>query len=224
MQQRWVKNILILVLVGAIAGVTWQFRAQLNLDTLTETVVSWGWWAPVLFMGLYALGTVLFLPGSILTLAGGLLFGPWWGTLYNLIGATTGAVIAFLIARYLGRDWIAAKVGGRLQKLMTGIDREGWRFVAVMRLVPLIPFNLLNYALGLTRIGVYPYALSSFLAMLPGCFAYTYAGSLGQAFLQGDGFELIQKGLFALGLFVFIGGGTWWLKRRRGQITQKESS
>jgi uncharacterized membrane protein YdjX (TVP38/TMEM64 family)/rhodanese-related sulfurtransferase len=131
---------------------------------------------------------VLFLPGSIITLAGGALFGPLWGTVWNLTGATLGAALAFLIARYLGADWVARRAGPRLQKLNDGVASEGWRFVAMVRLVPLLPFNLLNYALGLTRIPFVPYVLATWVFMLPGAFVYTWLGHAGRdALAGGDG-------------------------------------
>src|SRR4030065_574344 len=117
--------------------------------------------APLLFMGIYAISTVLFLPGSVLTIAGGVLFGPVWGTFYSLTGATIGATIAFLTARYLASDLILRKTGGRLRRLINGVEAEGRRFVAFVRLVPLFPFNLLNYALGLTRIRLLHYVVTS---------------------------------------------------------------
>jgi len=95
-------------------------------------------------MGLYVAVTVLLLPGSILGLAGGALFGPAWGTVYTLVGATIGATLAFLVARYVASDWVAAKAGGRVKQVIDGVEAEGWRFVAFTRLVPLFPFNLLN--------------------------------------------------------------------------------
>ena len=87
-------------------------------------------------------------------MVGGALFGPLWGTLWNLSGATLGATLAFAIARYLGADWVARRAGERLVRLIRGVEEEGWRFVAFVRLVLLFPFNLVNYAFGLTRIGL----------------------------------------------------------------------
>ena len=82
----------------------------------------------------------------------GALFGPLWGTVVNLVGGTLGAALAFLAARYLAADWVARRAGGRLRQVVEGVEAEGWRFVALVRLVPLIPFNLAKYALGLRRI------------------------------------------------------------------------
>jgi uncharacterized membrane protein YdjX (TVP38/TMEM64 family)/rhodanese-related sulfurtransferase len=154
-------------------------------------------------MLIYAIATVLFLPGSVLTLAGGALFGPVLGTFYNLTGATIGATLAFLVTRYHASDWVAQRTGGRLKQLINGVEGEGWRFVAFVRLVPLFPFNLLNYALGLTRIPLLHYVLASYICMLPGAIAYTYLGYAGrEAAAGGEG--LIQKGLLALALLAAV--------------------
>jgi uncharacterized membrane protein YdjX (TVP38/TMEM64 family)/rhodanese-related sulfurtransferase len=187
------------------AGIAWTVahRGELDAAAVGRWVQGAGLWAPVEFVAVYAAATVLFLPGSVLTLAGGALFGPLWGTLYNLIGATLGATAAFLIARYLASDWIAHRVegksGGRLKQLLDGVEAEGWRFVAFVRLVPLFPFNLLNYALGLTRLPLIPYVLATLLFMIPGGVAYTYLGYAGREALAGSE-GLIQKALLALGL------------------------
>src|SRR4029450_1069506 len=131
------------------------------------------WWACVVHVALFALGTVLFVPGALIGLAGGALFGPVWGTILNLMGATLGATAAFLVARYVGADWVRRQAGGRLARLVAGVEAEGWRFVAFTRLVPLFPFNLLNYALGLTRIPLRHYVLTSLICMAPGTLAFT---------------------------------------------------
>lgn len=179
------------------------YREHLDTAALTAWIASAGWAGPLVFMGIYAIATVLFLPGSLLTLAGGALFGPLWGTLYNLAGATLGAGLAFLVARYLAADWVQARSGGILKRLVTGVEAEGWRFVAFTRLVPVFPFNLLNYALGLTRIPFPAYLLASATCMLPGALAYTWLGYAGrEAAAGGEG--LIQKGLIALALLAAL--------------------
>ena len=110
-----------------------------------------------------------------------------------------GATLAFLAARYLAADWVRRKAGGRLDRLIAGVEAEGWRFVAFVRLVPLFPFNLLNYALGLTRIPLLPYVVASLICMAPGTIAYTYLGYAGrEAFAGGE--TMVRTGLIALGL------------------------
>jgi len=202
MQSKWKRLLLLVILLAAIA-VAARYRAQFNVDALQQWIESAGMAAPFVFMLLYATATVLFLPGSVLTLAGGVIFGPLWGTLYSLSGATLGATLAFLVSRYLAAQWVERKVGGRLARLKHGVEEEGWRFVAFVRLVPLFPFNALNYALGLTRIRLLHYVLASYLFMLPGAFAYTYLGYAGREALAG-GQGLIQKVLLALALLAVV--------------------
>lgn len=179
------------------------YREQLSGAALQGWMRDAGLAAPLIFMALYAAATVLFVPGSVLTIAGGALFGPLWGTFYSLTGATLGATLAFLVARYLASDWVARKAGGRLKQLIEGVEAESWRFVAFVRLVPLFPFNLLNYALGLTRIRLSHFILASYLCMLPGAIAYTYLGYVGREAAAGSEGS-IRKGLLALGLLALI--------------------
>jgi len=195
----------ILLLLVVVAGIVLaiSYREQLSAEALQQWVADAGAAGPLLFMLLYALGTVLFLPGSVLTLAGGAIFGPVWGTLYNLTGATLGATLAFVIARYLAADWVERKSAGRIKQLKKGVEDEGWHFVAFVRLVPLFPFNALNYALGLTRIRLSHYVIASYLCMLPGAIAYTYLGYAGREAVAG-GEGAIQKGLLALALLAAV--------------------
>ena len=196
------KNILrILVLVllaGGIAAAVFN-RGQIDLESVRNLIKNSGPVAPLVFMLLYIAGTPLFLPGSVLTMAGGAVFGPFYGTFYNLTAATIGSMLAFLIARFTASEWIEKKTGGRMKQLVTGVEKEGWKFVAFVRLVPLFPFNLLNYALGLTRISFFQYSITTYITMLPGAIAYTYLGYIGREAATG-GEDLIKKGMFALAL------------------------
>jgi uncharacterized membrane protein YdjX (TVP38/TMEM64 family)/rhodanese-related sulfurtransferase/sulfur relay (sulfurtransferase) complex TusBCD TusD component (DsrE family) len=213
-RQTLTRIILFAVLALAIGG-AYLYRDQLNVAALESWVKNAGALGPLLYIALYASATVLFLPGSLLTLAGGALFGPIWGTLYSLTGATLGATVAFLIARYLAQDWVRQRTGGILKKLLDGVDAEGWKFVAFVRLVPLFPFNLLNYALGLTRIGLLAYVVGSYVFMFPGALAYTYLGYAGREAVAG-GEGLIQKGLLALALLALVAFLPRLIKRLRG--------
>jgi uncharacterized membrane protein YdjX (TVP38/TMEM64 family) len=187
---------LVLVLLAGL-GFALANRQLFSPAALQEWLAAAGDWAPVVFVALYALGTVLFLPGSVLTLAAGALFGVFAGAFYSLIGATLGATLAFLIARHLAGDWVARRAGGWLKQLIEGVEGEGWRFVAFVRLVPLFPFNAVNYALGLTRIPLLAYALTSALCMLPGALAYAWLGQAGRAALGGEQ-DAIRNGMLAL--------------------------
>ena len=196
------RLIVLLVLVAVIiwAGLN---HEQFSAATIQDWMAAAGVWAPMAFILLYALATVFFLPGSVLTLVGGALFGPLWGTLINLTGATLGATLAFLVARYLGGEWVERRAGGIARRVLDGVNAEGWRFVAFTRLVPVFPFNLLNYALGLTRIPLGHYVLTTALAMIPGAAAYTYLGYLGREAAQGAQ-DLAGKALLALGLLALV--------------------
>jgi len=207
-----------LILGIVITGITLAviYRDVFDATALEAWVKEAGPAGPILFMVIYALGTVFFLPGSVLTLAGGALFGPVLGTFYNLTGATIGATLAFLVARYLASTWVEQKTGGRLKQLKEGVEGEGWRFVAFVRLVPLFPFNLLNYALGLTRIKLSHYIIASYICMLPGAIAYTYLGYAGREAVAG-GEGVIQKGLLALALLAAVA----FLPRLIGRLRQK---
>jgi uncharacterized membrane protein YdjX (TVP38/TMEM64 family) len=179
------------------------YRDLFDLQLLEQWVNQAGLWAPVIFMLIYIVATVLFLPGSVLTLTGGVLFGPVLGVFYNLTAATIGAALSFLIARYLASDYVSQRSGGKLKQLISGVEAEGWRFVAFTRLVPLFPFNLLNYALGLTKIRFIEYLLATYIFMLPGAIAYTYLGYAGrEAVGGGDG--LIKTILIALALLAVV--------------------
>jgi uncharacterized membrane protein YdjX (TVP38/TMEM64 family)/rhodanese-related sulfurtransferase len=191
-----------LLLVIAITGAL-VYRDQLDPTILIAWVNAAGPAGPLIFIGIYAAATVLFMPGSVLTLAGGALFGPIWGAICCLTGSTLGAALAFLIARYLAGDWVQARAKGMLGRLIRGVEAEGWRFVAFTRLVPLFPFNLLNYALGLTRIPFRSYLLATLIFMLPGALAYSWLGFAGrQAITGGEG--LIRNGLIALALLATV--------------------
>jgi len=182
------------------------FRDSFNVEQIELWIEQAGVLAPVVFILIYIAATILFLPGSVFTLAGGVLFGPFLGVLYNLVGATIGAAISFLIARYVASDWVSNKSGGTVKQLINGVEAEGWRFVAFVRLVPLFPFNILNYALGLTKIRFIEYVVATFLFIIPGAAAYTYIGYAGREALSGgDGFIktiLIAIALLAVVMFI----------------------
>ena len=149
-----------------------------NLDRLRDYVNSFGAAAPVVFILGYTLATVAFLPGTPFTLLGGLVFGPVFGAVYATVGATIGATLAFLVARYAARGVVGSWVSRdeRLQRIDDGVERQGWRMLVITRLVPLFPFNLQNYAYGLTKIGLPTYTLVTAICITPAVVVYTFAG------------------------------------------------
>ncbi|MBD2501095.1 TVP38/TMEM64 family protein [Anabaena azotica] len=133
----------------------------------------------IAFMALYIIATVAFLPGSILTLGAGVVFGVVWGSVYVFVGATVGATSAFLVGRYLARSWVAEKIADnkKFAAIDQAVSREGLKIVLLTRLSPIFPFNLLNYALGITGVSLRDYILGS-VGMIPGTIMYVYIGSL----------------------------------------------
>ena len=131
----------------------------------------------ILFVAIYFIQTALSLPGAtILTLAGGFLFGAWLGTLYVNVGATSGAILAFLAARYLFRDAVERKFGERLQSVQKGFTSNAFNYLLTLRLIPLFPFFLVNLASGLTRISLTTYIAATAVGIVPGSFVYCNAG------------------------------------------------
>jgi uncharacterized membrane protein YdjX (TVP38/TMEM64 family) len=139
-----------------------------------------GAWAPLVFSLIYILAVLFALPGSVLTISGGILFGTAWGTLLSLTSATLGASLAFLISRYLGRDFVAKITQGRIQKIDDKIGRHGFYTVLYLRLVPIFPFNVLNFSLGLTKVKFRDYFFGSLFGMIPGAFVYASMGGASE--------------------------------------------
>ncbi len=144
---------------------------------------------------------LLFIPGSPITIVGGLLFGPVWGVVYTITGATMGASLAFLVSRHFARDLVAGRLTGeKFRKLDEAVEKNGWKVVAVTRLLPIFPFNVLNYALGLTRIGFAAYVVTSFVCMLPATIAFVVFSSSLPDLLKGKASPLLLAGIALLAL------------------------
>lgn len=170
-----------LLLLLVVAGLTVTFAVadvKPHLQAFLEWIGELGAIGVVLFIAIYILATVLFVPGLILTLGAGFLFNVALGTVYVSIASVTGASLAFLVGRYLARDAIARKVEGneKFRAIDEAVGKEGWKIVALTRLSPIFPFNLLNYAYGLTRVRFWHYFLASWICMLPGTVMYVYLG------------------------------------------------
>jgi uncharacterized membrane protein YdjX (TVP38/TMEM64 family) len=155
------------------------FNLQILLKNALEWIESLGAIAPLAFIGIYIISTIAFLPASLLTLGAGIVFGVWLGSLYVFIGATLGGIAAFLVGRYLARDWAAKKIAGndKFKAIDRAVGKEGLKIVLLTRLSPLFPFNLLNYAFGLTGVSIQDYIIGS-VGIIPGTLMYVYIGSL----------------------------------------------
>lgn len=181
----------ILLLVAAAVAVLLLGRA-LDAGAWLAAALVWirglGAAAPLVFLLLYVVACVLLLPGSVLTLGAGAVFGVTRGIVIVWIAATLGATAAFLVGRYLVRGWVARNIAAnpKLQALDATVTREGWMIVVLMRLSPVIPFNLLNYAFGATRVSLRDYVLASAVGMLPGTAMYVYLGSVAGELAAGS--------------------------------------
>lgn len=169
----------LLLLVGAVALTFLLFDVTQLLKALLEWTRGLGGWGAVALAAVYAVTTVLFVPGTILTLAAGTVFGLWTGSAAVIAGSNLGAWGAFWVARTVGRDWVSSKVlrNPKFQAVDEAVGEKGFKIVLLTRLSPVFPFNLLNYAFGVTRVGFPSYALATFIGMLPGTFMYVYLGT-----------------------------------------------
>lgn len=225
---RSLRILVALLLLAALAGGA--FWAVDNLDKLeperlAESLRSYGPLAPLVFIAVRVVAAVLLFPNNVIAIAAGTAFGPVWGTIYNLISATIGAVIAFGIARFVAPGWAERAVAGRvkLAALVQSVEEEGWRFVAFVRLMPLLPYNLLNYALGLTRIKLSHYTAATFVFMIPIDVAYSYLGYAGYQALTGHR-GAVQSAIIGVGVFAALLFVPLIVRRYKRQRAAAESS
>jgi uncharacterized membrane protein YdjX (TVP38/TMEM64 family) len=206
-----VKIVLVLVLV---LGSGWLLYAHSewfeNPSLVKVEVLSWGLWGPAVYILLYAVGPSFLVPGAVMTIAGGLAFGTLWGSVYSLLGADAGALIAFAAGRFLGRSFVEHLVGARFEKLLARIGRHGFQIIFYLRLVPLIPYNALNLLAGASPITFRDYFCASMIGMVPGTILFAF---LGDALWHPTSSRFFLA--LALIMVCFAGGE---LARRRGWL------
>ena len=198
-----------IVVAGAAGTVAWAgadlWHPHALHVRLASTFAALGPWAPIAYVALFCIAPFLLLPMIPMSLAAGALFGPAWGAVWNLAGATAGAGISFLVGRAMGHDFVAKRAHGKLLSLKSGVEREGWRFVAFLRLVPILPFGPANILLGATDIRFGTYLLASTLAMAPGAAIYAYVGWAGRSAAAGMDGLTTHIGI-AVGLLLLLSG------------------
>ena len=224
----WIKlSIILVILIGIVIlmralGLTKYISIQ-NIQKLNEWIKGFGPLGPVIYICMYVLSCVFFLPGIPITILGAVAFGAVMGTIYVSIGSTLGATCAFLIARYAARsmveDWI--KKNERLRKIDEGVRQHGWRMLMITRLVPIFPFNIQNYVYGITNIRLLTYMFVSWICMLPGTVAYVFAGG---ALVSGKGD--IKKTMMYLAIagvfFVLVSLIPGMIKKRYKDVVEEE--
>jgi uncharacterized membrane protein YdjX (TVP38/TMEM64 family) len=178
---RW-KWLLYLGVAIALVAAGVYFDVQDLLKQVLDWVAQLGPWGPIIFIAIYVVAAVLFIPASVLTLGAGAVFGVMWGSIYVSMASTLGATAAFLVGRYLAQDAIARKIEGneRFAAIDSAVAKEGWKIVGLTRLSPVFPFTLLNYAFGLTKVKLSHFFLASWIGMMPGTVMYVYIGSLAK--------------------------------------------
>lgn len=173
--------------------------SRLTPESIRNIVLSFGWWGPVVYIVMYSIRPLLLFPAIVLTLAGGLAFGPWWGTFYVVVGGVMGASLCFVIARLLGSKKLQKYMGkySQLQLFENQLEVNGFRTMLIMRLVPIFPYDPVSYLAGLSKIRFQDYVLATTIGMIPGAFAYNV---LGYSLL--DVFS--STFLLAIGLLVIV--------------------
>jgi uncharacterized membrane protein YdjX (TVP38/TMEM64 family) len=221
--------VLALVVLGLLLVIGKAVDAPARLRDALEWIQQLGWVGVAVFIVLYVLACVFFLPGSILTLGAGVVFGVVRGSIIVSLASTLGATAAFLVGRHLARAWVSGKIAGnaKFKAIDDAIGREGWRIVGLTRLSPIFPFNLLNYAFGVTRVPLGQYVLASWIGMLPGTIMYVYLGSLAGSLAtlgggtSGQAQTPAQWALYGVGLLATIVVTVYVTRIARRALNQK---
>ncbi len=217
---------LVTIICIAATGLGIYFLGGIEQKQLQMWLEQVGIWAPIIYISLYTIGTLLILPSTPLNLTGGAIFGIWWGTLWTTIAAVVAAAVAFTFTRSIGRELIAKKLAGRWEAIDAEVCQGGLFYMFAIRLLPIIPYGFVNFTAGLTSIRYRDYLTGTILGTVPGVLPFVMMGSGLQALSQGDILPL----MFALALTgMLVGGATWYRRRRKNpqtalqQIEQKKN-
>lgn len=169
---------LLVILLAVLLLVHFIGVSRLTPESIRNLIISFGWWGPAIYIVMYTLRPLLLFPAIILTLAGGLAFGPWWGTLYVIIGGLLGACLCFGIARFLGREKMQNYLGDfpKIKSFDEQVVEHGFRAMLVMRIVPIFPYDPVSYLAGLSKMRFSDYVAATAIGMVPGAFAYNVLG------------------------------------------------
>lgn len=221
------KIVLVALVISALAALPYLVPIEKMLQSFVGWVDGLGAGGIALFFLAYVVGTVLFLPGSLMTIGAGVAFGVLGGASLALIAALTGGVVAFLIARYLAMERVqkALKRHEKFRAIARAIESKSLRTVCLVRFSPAVPFNLSNYLFGLTKIDLKTYALGSLIGMIPGSLMYAYLGHVGRTGLEGssDGRSPLEWGFLIAGLFVTVGLAIYVGRLARSEISKQKA-
>lgn len=206
--------LLLLILCLLATGLALWSLGGVNIAQVQVWLKAWGIWAPIVYVLVYVVATVLIMPSTALNLTGGVLFGPWWGTLWTSLAAILAAIAAFAFTRTVGRDMVAKRLAGRWQAMDAEVRRGGRFYMFAIRLIPVMPYGLVNFAAGLTSITFQDYFLGTVLGTVPSVLPFVLLGSSSLKVIStGDVFPL----LLALGLTGILVGGSTWYRHNRSQ-------
>ncbi|WP_029331890.1 TVP38/TMEM64 family protein [Exiguobacterium oxidotolerans] len=205
-QQR--KILKIVSIISIVIGLIWFSRSYLNISPteIKEWILSFGMWAPILYIVLYTVRPLIFFPASVLSITGGLAFGALMGTVYTVIGATLGAVVAFLVAKKLGKG-VIKNSAGKVDQIQQQLEKNGFIYVLIFRLLPIFNFDLISYAAGLSKVRLLPFFLATLIGIIPGTFAYNF---LGSSIVSKDPRIIIG----AIIVFLILTIVPWYLQKR----------
>ena len=207
------NSVLILTIICIFAtGLGMFLLGGVNREQLQMWLETMGIWAPIIYIFLYSIGTLLILPSTPLNLTGGAIFGIWWGTLWTTAAALIAAVVAFAFTRTVGREIIAKKFAGRWEAIDAEIRLGGLFYMFAIRLLPIIPYGLVNFAAGLTSIKLKDYLIGTLMGTLPGVLPFVMMGSGINELSEGNILPLMCA--FAL-TGMLVGGATWYRRRRQ---------
>lgn len=174
-----------LLIAASIVLIVWLSRSIFDIDAngIRRWILSFGFWAPAIYMLIYTIRPLVFFPASVLSIAGGLAFGAWQGTLYTIIGATLGAMLSFIIAKSVGKSRVRKEWTGNAGKIQSQMEQNGFLYVLLFRFIPVINFDLISYAAAFAKVRFAPFAIATLIGIIPGTFAYNF---LGSSFISGN--------------------------------------
>ncbi|KMJ56869.1 SNARE associated Golgi family protein [Bacillus sp. LL01] len=177
-----IKLFLLVVLVGGLLFINYRY-VSISTSSIREWILGFGAWAPFIYVILYTVRPLVLFPASVLSLGAGLAFGAFWGTVYTIIGATLGAALSFFVARKLGKNLANRSWKGKAAGIQKNMEKQGFLYILILRLLPILNFDLISYAAGVSKVRFSHFILGTLLGIIPGTFAYNF---LGSSFVKGE--------------------------------------
>jgi uncharacterized membrane protein YdjX (TVP38/TMEM64 family) len=208
------KRGLVLLVLFCVAAIVPALHLLGGIDpeALKAFLTRAGIWAPIAYIAVYVVATALVLPSTVLNLTGGAIFGAWFGTMWTSLAAVIAAIVTFAFTRTLGRDWVSHRLAGRWQAMDAEISQGGMFYIFAIRLLPIIPYGIVNFAAGLTSVSWRDYIIGTILGTVPGILPFVMLGSSGLRMVQTGEVLPLMLALALIG--ILVGGSTWYRRRR----------